>query len=462
MACDPHCQTYDVQVIPRRLAPVLFLLALAVSLSACSDDSVTLIRTGEVGTETVVEVVEAPANVVAAASAVVSAPATGSVQSLHVSDGQKVRKGQVLMVVNSPATMQALADAQQLAASAPAPVSLSGADPTASNSSANAAAERAFAQARAAAKQIPNKQLRKQALQQVATARAQYRAAQAQANASVSQINQAIAGLEQALASLTQMQQVQGQAAVAAAQSAVDSLTVRAPISGKVVIGPSAGADGGGADVSGLVGQLPSSLTGQAQSLLGSGSDQGGGSTTGALTVGSPISSGDPLLSITDISSLSLRAEVDETDVLLVRKNVKADVELDAVPGASYRGIVRNIDLSPTTSSRGGVSYVVRLDLLGGTLPDGLPAPTPRPGMSAVASLRVETAKDAVAVPVSAVFRDGDADAVWLVSDGVARKTEVTLGAQGEDYLQVTDGLELGQVIVTHGADQVSEGQELP
>ena len=40
------------------------------------------------------------------------------------------------------------------------------------------------------------------------------------------------------------------------------------------------------------------------------------------------------MLTITDTSTLTLRAEVDETDVLLVRKGVKADVELDAVPGA--------------------------------------------------------------------------------------------------------------------------------
>jgi RND family efflux transporter MFP subunit len=239
-------------------------------------------------------------------------------------------------------------------------------------------------------------------------------------------------------------------------------LTVKAPISGTVVVGPSAAAGSGGDDISGLVGQLPSSLSGQAQSLLGGGSETAGGSTTGALEVGSPVSSGDPLMTVTDVSSLSLRADVDETDILLVRKNTKADVELDATPGASYRAVVRSIDLSPTTSSRGGVTYVVRLDLMGGTLPDGLPAPRPRPGMSAVASLRVATAKDAVAVPVSAVFRDGESDAVWSVDNGVAHKVIVTLGAQGEDYLEVTDGVELGQLIVTSGADQVREGQELP
>jgi hypothetical protein len=82
--------------------------------------------------------------------------------------------------------------------------------------------------------------------------------------------------------------------------------------------------------------------------------------------------------------------------------------------------------------------------------------------MSAVASLRVLTAKDAVAVPVAAVFRDGERDAVWVVEDNTPTKRYVTLGAQGEDFLQVVDGVSEGDTIVTRGADQVVEGEPLP
>jgi len=160
------------------------------ALSACSSDDAPLIETGEVGTATVVEVVEAPASVVAAASAGVSAPATGTVASIRVRDGQRVGKGDVLVVVDSPDAERNLAAAQQAAAAAPTGVTLSGADTGASNVQASQAAQRAFDQAREAARQIPDRQLRKQALQQVASARAQFVAAQTQANATVAQINQ--------------------------------------------------------------------------------------------------------------------------------------------------------------------------------------------------------------------------------------------------------------------------------
>lgn len=435
---------------------------MAGAVSACSDSEAVVIESGEVTRQTVVEVVEAPASVTAAAAASVASPASGAVQSLRVRDGQQVRKGEVLFVISSPETMRSLGEARQAAAAAPQPISVPPVAPTDQTQQAIADAEQAFDQARRAAQQIPIRQVRRQALAQIAQARAQTASAGAQADATAAQLNQGIASLQQALAGLTQAQQVQSQAAVQSAERAVAALTVRAPIGGRVIFGPGASTAAGTGDLGGLVDSLPGALSGQAESLLGGGSESSSsGSTTGTLRPGSPVSSGDPVMSITDVSELSLRAEVDETDVLLVHKRVAADVELDAVPGASYRAVVRNVDLSPTTSSRGGVTYVVRMQLLGGTLVSGGPAPRPRPGMSAVASLRVLIEKNAIAAPVSSVFRDGEADAVWLDDDGLARKLNVTVGAQGEDYLQVTEGLEVGQRIVVRGADQVSEGQEL-
>jgi multidrug efflux pump subunit AcrA (membrane-fusion protein) len=121
------------------------------------------------------------------------------------------------------------------------------------------------------------------------------------------------------------------------------------------------------------------------------------------------------------------------------------------------------VDLTPTQSARGGVAYRARLALGAGTLAGGeATAPRPRPGMSAVADLQVSTARNAVSVPASAVVRDGDRDAVWVVNGQYARRRTVTLGTQGEDSVAVTSGLAEGERVVVRGADTVREGQELP
>ena len=74
-------------------------------------------------------------------------------------------------------------------------------------------------------------------------------------------------------------------------------------------------------------------------------------SVDAALAEGQPVSSGQPLVTVTDASTLSLTAQVDETDVLLVKAGVPATAELDAVPDASYTAAVTTIDPTPTTST---------------------------------------------------------------------------------------------------------------
>jgi multidrug efflux pump subunit AcrA (membrane-fusion protein) len=443
----------------RRAAAVALTVAL---LSACTGGDGDRVEVAAVGRATVTEVVEAPATVTARATATVSAPADGVVEVLRVRDGQRVRAGQVLLRVESPTTRRQLreavrADQQAAAAATPAgaPVTLAGA------AQADAQASRAFARARTSARRIPDPAARRQALAALRVSQSQYRAARAAADQAAAQLAAGIGSLSDAVAALSSAQRVQTRAAVAVARRAVAALVVRAPVAGTVSLSPPA-TTGTSDAAQQLLDQLPEGLQG---GVPGSGSLTGGGSaaTTGTiLEEGSPVGSGQPLLSVTDASVLSLTAQVDETDVLLVRPGVRASAELDAVPDATYDAEVSTIDPAPTQSTRGGVTYLVRLALGRGTLADGTTAPTPRPGMSAVVDLRVRTADNAVAVPAAAVFRDGRRDAVWVVRNGRARERLVRLGAQGETRVQVVEGLQTGERVVVRGADTVRAGDEVP
>ena len=432
-------------------------VALGLLLAGCTGDDSSEVRVADVGRATVTEVVEAPAVVTARATASVSSAADGVVAELRVRDGAQVRRGQVLLRVESPSARRALrqalrADAQAAAAGA------GGSVPTlADTSAADATAPRAFDRARAAAQRIPDPQARAQALAALRVSQTQYDAARAQADQAAAQLAAGIGSLSDAVTALSAAQRVQTRAAVEAARRTVAALTVRAPIAGTVSLGGGEGDGSAGTDD--LLSQLPESLQSQAGAALG-----GSGSSTVTSTVaeGAPVSSGQQLATVTDASTLSLTAQVDETDVLLVDPGVVATAELDAVPDATYDSTVTAIDPTPTTSTRGGVSYLVRLSLDRGTTASGETAPTPRPGMSAVVDLRVRTARDVVAVPAPAVFRDGERDVVWAVTNGTARQRPVRLGAQGESRIEVLEGLEEGERIVVRGADRVREGQQVP
>ena len=448
--------------------PAVAVIVAAV-LAGCSGAAPPAVDVGSVERGEVTEVVEAPANVVAKATATVTAPAAGTVVGLDVADGQTVTAGQVLLRLDSPVARQNL-DAARRADAQVAAAGSGGAAPRidlAGLRQSDTIADRAFAQARTAAAGIPDPQLRAQALAQIAAAQADHRAARAALGRAVDQLGAGLGSLTQLTSSLAKAQRAQTRAAVAAATATVDALTVRSPIAGTVVLGGSgSGSSGAAPDVASVLQQLPAGAQAQAQALLpGSGAAAGGGAGSASVTalpaVGVPVSPGSALFTVTDVSALSLTASVDETDVLLVRPGVVADVELDAVPGAVYPATVRSVDLQPTTSSRGGVSYGVRLTLGGGRTETGEAAPAPRPGMSAVARLKVRTAKGAASVPASAVFRDGARDTVWVVQAGRAHRREVRLGAQGDERVEVTSGLAIGDRVVVRGADRVTEGQQV-
>jgi HlyD family secretion protein len=452
--------------VPKPVAAVVAVLLAGVA--ACTGGDEDAVSLGTVSLRTVSEVVEAPGTVTARASATVTAAATGTVKHLAVEDGQRVRAGTVVLVIDAPSAQEQLRQAQQAdqQAARAGTVSFPGADLSGVQRSADGAARRAFAAARKAARLIPDAKQRAGALAEVARAEAEHAAASAQAAAAVGRFNAGLGSLSEALSSLAGAQRIQTRAAVAVAERTVAALTVRAPIDGVVALG--SGTGGAGADASALLGQLPPDAQGQASQLFGGsaglGAAGGGAGAAGgsALTEGSPVQAGATLLTITDVSELSLTAEVDETDVLLVRPGVSAEVELDAVPGATYDAKVRTVDVSPTTSARGGVSYSVRLTLGGGRGADGDPAPRPRPGMSAVVGLLVRSVPDAVAVPASAVVRDENRDTVWVAENGRARKRVVRLGAQGDAFVEVREGVKPGDRVVVRGAERVREGQDLP
>jgi multidrug efflux pump subunit AcrA (membrane-fusion protein) len=447
-----------VSRVPPRTAALLAaaMLLPALTAASCGDEPSGVVL-GAAARGSVGEIVEAPGSVTARAAATVSAPAEGTLGDLRVDDGDRVRRGQVVAVLDSPAAEQRLEAAAEALDSATTGGGVpAGGDFTAVRRRTDARAKAAFDDAREAAAEVADERLRAALLAQVDVAQEQYAAASAAAGAAIRSVEQGVAGLSRAVDALGAAQRVQARQAYDLADAAVDALTLRAPVDGVVQLGGTAAAG---------TPSLTDLLSGGTPTAPGAAGATGGGARPGvdvAVPEGAVVGPGTPILTIVDTGRLGLAAEVDETDVLLVKAGGRATVELDAATGAEYAATVRAVDLLPTTSARGGVSYRVRLDLGAGKYDDGRAAPTPRPGMSAVVRLQVRQAVDAVTVPASAVISADGRDTVWTVRGGRAERVPVTLGVQGEDVVQVTDGLSDGQRIVVSGADQVRSGQELP
>ena len=454
------------RVLPAALAAVTVLVMTA---AACTDDGGG-IGLGTAGRADVTEVVDAPATVTARAVATLSSPADGTLASISVEPGATVTPGQILAVIDSPAAQERLAAAEEaLRELDSGGASVSGVrDLSAAQGRTDSAAAAAFASAREAANKIADQATRDALLAQVAAAEAAYKEASASARALITSVQRGLASVGQAMNALTAAQRAQARAAYGLAKSTVDALTLRAPVTGVVQLGGPASA-GGLPSLTDLLGAQAGALgavPGAAGTTGGSSGSNGSGGPSGpgidpAPAVGTRVSAGTTILTVVDLTEPGLLAEVDETDVLLVAAGVRASVELDAAPGARYEATVRSVDLLPSASAQGGVSYRARLALAAGKFGDGRAAPAPRPGMSAVAHLAVRSASGAVVVPAAAVFNADGRDSIWVVRGGRAERVAVTIGVSGADLVQVTDGVGEGEKVVVRGADKVRAGQKL-
>ncbi|MFC4529815.1 efflux RND transporter periplasmic adaptor subunit [Sphaerisporangium dianthi] len=466
--------------IRRGIPPLLIGLSLLVS--ACSQDETPKVQIGEARRAPVSEVVEAPGTVGARATATMRSPAAGTVAKLYVHDGDTVEKGEILARISSPQAEEQLRQARGAQRQASRPVRFGGAAPAPSirlaglnlTSSLDRKVARGFAKARSAARKIGDRRVRAQLLTAIDAAETQHRAQRAaldqitqgltrSVNQTLSQVSGQIGaglgGLAASMSSLQAASKSQAKAAVKVANATVKGLTVKAPFDGVVTLGGASG--GGGPDLGSLLGQLPAGLSGQAGAAAGA-SGAATGTSGGTIAAGVPVAAGDAIATVTDVSELTLSADVDETDVLLVTRGVKAEAELDAVSGATYRAKVAGIGVTPKEGTTGGVSYPVRLTLGEGAYDDGGEAPPPKPGMSAVVRLTVRESPDAVAVPAASIVSSGKESVVWVVrGDGTAERRVVKLGAQGDALVEVAGGVAPGERVVVKGADTVRQDQKL-
>ncbi|MBZ0300779.1 MAG: efflux RND transporter periplasmic adaptor subunit [Anaerolineae bacterium] len=157
---------------------------------------------------------------------------------------------------------------------------------------------------------------------------------------------------------------------------------------------------------------------------------------------GSLVGPGVPVVELTNISPLHVRAEVDEVDIRQIQTGMPARVRLDALPNTRLQGTIDQIALLGRDKN-GIVSYDVKVRLDDSDL-------RVRHGMTAEAAVAVEERHDVLVVPNLFVRLDRRNDQAFVdvyKDDGTLEEVEVKLGLQGQDNSEVVSGLQDGDVI---------------
>lgn len=82
-------------------------------------------------------------------------------------------------------------------------------------------------------------------------------------------------------------------------------------------------------------------------------------------------------------------------------------------------------------------------------------------GFRVIVRIRLWQGRGVPAVPVGALFRDGADWAVFVAQDSRAVLRRITLGERNADFAEITGGLAVGEAVILHPGDAVTEGARL-
>ena len=165
------------------------------------------------------------------------------------------------------------------------------------------------------------------------------------------------------------------------------------------------------------------------------------------VSVGSFISPGTIITTLDDTSTMRLDLAVPESFLGTVVPGMRIRASSVAWPGQPFDGIVESLD------SR--VDPVTRMITARAVIPneDGLL----KPGMFLTVRL-IGAERTAIVVPEEALVPEGDRQYVFLVTDGVARRTLVEVGRRRPGQAEILDGLVAGDAVIVEGTQKVVDG----
>lgn len=156
--------------------------------------------------------------------------------------------------------------------------------------------------------------------------------------------------------------------------------------------------------------------------------------------VGDQVWANQPLLMLPDVSRMIVETKVRETDIHKVEQKQKVGVRVQAYPDLKLTGHVTMIGaLAQEEKERRGTKF------FSVTVEINESDPRLRPGMTADVEIEVEERKNAVFVPLEAVFNRGGRSVAYVASYGRIEARDLLLGPSNRDFVVVESGLRRGE-----------------
>ncbi len=170
---------------------------------------------------------------------------------------------------------------------------------------------------------------------------------------------------------------------------------------------------------------------------------------------GSYVSPGTEMFEIVNVSSLKLRVEVNENQIINLRVGDNIKVKASVYPDKEFVGKVTFI--APKASS--SLNFPVEIQVsnsAGNELKAGMY------GTALFSSSKDETqSKPVLVVPREAFVGGLNSNEVFVVKDSIAKLVKITSGRNFGGKIEVIDGLNDGETVVTSGQINLTDGAKV-
>jgi HlyD family secretion protein len=198
----------------------------------------------------------------------------------------------------------------------------------------------------------------------------------------------------------------------------------------------------------------------------------------GERVVGTSQMAGTELLRIANFDHMEVLVDVNENDIIRIKQNDTASIEVDAYPNRKFSGVVTQIANSAKnigSSVEQVTNFEVKILILPESYSDLIVnGKNPfRPGMSATASIQTDKKYNILTVPLQAIttrtdlkgdttkkakLADDMLEQVFVIkADNTLEVREITTGIQDISNIEVVTGLKEGEKVVTGPYSAISK-----
>ena len=166
---------------------------------------------------------------------------------------------------------------------------------------------------------------------------------------------------------------------------------------------------------------------------------------------GQVVGAGQAVITLVKDGEREIEISVPENRIAEMRNAGKVSISFWALPGVTAEGQVREVSPAADKVTR---TYKVRIALLN-------PPSDINLGMTANVLVPGVNQQAGTYIPLSAIYQAGDNPNVWVIQDGIVKIRPIKVGVFGNNQVQVLEGLQDGEVIVTAGVQKLHEGQKV-